>query len=218
MEKKSFPYGRAISIALFLIALFVISTDDVASFFKDSIGEGAQGILAYVAFLALAIVVAPISALPIIPLAAGLFGPFATGVASVIGWTLGSAGAFLIARYVGRPVLRFVVPLEKIDSLQEKLLLAEEFWGLVLLRIVIPTDILSYAVGLLTRIRFTTYVYATALGVAPFSFIFAYGGQAIAERSFFQLLGLVIVGGVLFYVVYVLAKRARRPRATNAKP
>ncbi len=214
MEKKSFPYGRAISIALFLFAFFILSSDDVIEFIRQFMGEGVGGMFAYVVVLVFAVVVAPVTVLPLIPVASALFGPFLTGVLSVIGWTLGAYIAYLLARHVGRPVLRYFVPLEKIDALEQKFRRGDEFVGLLLLRIVTPVDLLSYAVGLFTSIKAKTYIVATALGVAPFSFIFAYGGQALADLSFGQLFAAVIVGATLFFIVFHYLRKSSPANAS----
>lgn len=210
MEKKSFPYARAISVAIFLFAFFILSSDDVVSCLQDQLHGGLVGYGAYVLALILAVVLAPITVLPLIPAAAGIFGPFVTGVLSVAGWTIGAGIAFLIARYAGRPILSFFASLEDIEKLEAKFPQKDTFLGLVLLRMIVPVDILSYAVGLLSSMPLSTYLYATALGVAPFSFVFAYAGGAFAEGSYLTFAGIGVLGIALFWYI---ARRMRRFRA-----
>ena len=198
---KKLPYGKLISIAIFLIAFFIISSDDIVAYLRNYMGEGIGGMLTFITLLILAVVLAPVTVVPLIPLASSLFGAFVTGILSIIGWTLGGVIAFFLARYVGRPVLRYFISLEKVDELEKKFSRTDEFVSLILLRMIVPVDILSYAVGVFTTLPLRTYALATAIGVAPFSFIFSYGGQALADRSYLTLIGIALFGGLLFFFV-----------------
>lgn len=212
MEKKSFPYARALSVAIFLFAFFILSSDDVVSYLQAQLGEGLIGYGAYVGALVLAVVLAPVTVLPLIPAAAGIFGPFVTGVLSVIGWTIGAVIAFLLARHVGRPILSFFASLEDIEKLETKFPQKDTFLGLVLLRMIVPVDLLSYAIGLLSSMPLRTYVYATALGVAPFSFVFAYAGGAFAEGSYLTFAGISVLGAAFFWYI---VRRMRRSHGAD---
>lgn len=213
---KRLPYGRLISVAIFLIALFVISTDDIAEYFRSYIGGSPLGALSFVVLLAIAVVIAPVTVLPVIPLASSVFGGLLTGILSILGWTIGAVVAFLLARHIGRPVLRYFVELEKIDALEKRFSATEEFMSLVFLRMIIPVEVLSYAAGFLTKMPLRTYALATAIGVAPFSFIFAYGGAALAEGSYLTLLGIVIFGALLFFLI-ARQYRKRWHSSTNSR-
>jgi len=40
----------------------------------------------------------------------------------------------------------------------------------------VPVDVLSYVLGLFSRMKSAPYFFATLIGVAPFAFVFAYAG------------------------------------------
>lgn len=199
--------SHIISLLIFLFALFIVGSDDFISFFESRIEGSFWGPFAYVGALVAGTVLAPITVLPLIPLSASAFGPFFAGVLSVIGWSVGGIIAFLIARYIGKPVIRHIISLEEIEKWESRLSSETEFWGLVVLRAITPVDILSYAVGLFSKISFRLYALATVIGVTPFSFILAYGGEALSEGSFLRLSLIVFLGVLLFWALYRFARK-----------
>ena len=57
------------------------------------------------------------------------------------------------------------------------------FWWVVFLRMVIPVDVLSCVVGLLTNMSLWKYTLATIISIAPFSFIFSYGIDIVLFKN-----------------------------------
>lgn len=177
------------------------------------------GPLSYVGFVLLltaAVVFAPVTVMPITPMASQVFGPFVTGCLSALGWTLGAVIAFYISRYFGRPLLQQFVSLEKIDAFVASVPERRQFWFILIVRHVLPVDVVSYALGLVPSIRFTTYFFASVLGVLWFSFAFAYVGEAFFTGSYFVLFEIVLASlGVLAIAWYVLQyKFTKQPPST----
>ena len=73
-----------------------------------------------------------------------------------------------------------------------------EFMSVVLLRMVLPVDVLSYALGFFSDISLWRYTTATIIGIAPFAFIFAYAGDALTS-------GKYIVFAALFLLVLLFS-------------
>lgn len=148
-----------------------------------------------------ATVIAPIAVLPMVPLLAPILGPFLTGLSAYIGWTSGAIVAFWIARRFGQPlVLRFVrkKDLEKMSSyLNDDI----GFVTIVMLRLVLPVDVLSYALGLFTFVSYSVYIRATLLGILWFPFAFAYMGTTLLAGDYVLLVSI----GVASVVILVLA-------------
>ena len=188
--------GAALALGTFL---FFIQSDVLAEL-GVVLEESVFGYAAYVAILAASVVVAPITVLPIIPFAAVVFGPLTTALLSIVAWSIGAVIAFLIARYVGKPIVSFFIPIERLEALEGKLSGTDEFVGLLLLRMIVPVELLSYAVGLFTKVPLPLYTLVTILGVAPFSFIFSYGGAALASHSYGVLAITAVLGGLLFFL------------------
>lgn len=168
---------------------------DAPVFYLSSMIDGGTmtSYVIYTLLLIGAVVFMPVTVMPLIPMSAAVIGPFTTGVLSVIGWTVGGALAFLIARYLGRPIVQKFVSLEELDNVVASIPKETRFLSIVLLRLTLPVDLISYAIGISKSVGFWEYTLATLIGVSWFSFAFAYMGEALFERNISLLLS---VGGV----------------------
>lgn len=177
---------------LAIVALFALSSYFVRQnidFLRGLIGN-EFGILFYILIAIFAIVIAPVSMMPLIPLASGVFGWLYTAIFSVIGWTLGSFIVFFISRKYGVDLIKKFVSLEKLEEFENKIPKENVFIDLILLRMIIPVDILSYALSLLTKVGFKTYALTTFIGIIPFAFVFSYLGTIPLK---YQIVGIVVV-------------------------
>ena len=66
------------------------------------------------------------------------------------------------------------MPLEKVHLIEKLIPQRNIFLSVIFLRMAIPVDVLSYALGLFSSISFKLYFVATLVGVSPFAFIFSY--------------------------------------------
>jgi len=156
----------------------------------------------YILLLVASVVLAPFT-MPLFLVSGGIFGPMVASIYNIVGWGIGAIAAFLLARLLGRPALSKFVSLKRIDEYEEKIPKDIEFWGIVLLRIIVPVDLLSYFLGFFSSISFSRYTVATFIGIAPFAIIFAYGGSALFEGryivTFFAILSAIVFGVLGFY-------------------
>ena len=185
------PKLKSLLEILAIILLFALSSYLVRQnidFLKSVIGNDF-GIFFYILITIFAVVVAPVSMMPLIPLASNVFGWLYAAVFSIIGWTIGSFIVFFISRKYGVPLIRKFVSLEKIEKFENKIPKENLFLDLILLRMIIPVDILSYALGLLTKVDFKTFALTTIIGIIPFAFAFSYLG-AISLK--YQIIGILI--------------------------
>lgn len=197
--KKSINLFEIVGIISFFIISSVIVQQN-AFYLKNYLDIGILGPIFYVFLVSLAIVIAPISAVPLIPLASELWGVFNSALLNILGWTLGAYIAFSISRRYGIPLVSRIIPLEKIYKIQSYVPKKNIFWGIVLLRMVLPVDVLSYALGIFCKIRKRDYLLATLIGVTPFAFIFAYVGTlSVIYQIFFILLAIIVI--VLGYIL-----------------
>lgn len=176
--------------------------------------HAVTGILTYILLATLTTVVAPLSSAPLIPLAGSVWGPIATGIASIIGWLLGSIIAFMLARKYGKSIVERLAPNTDIDAWQERIPEKNLFWTIVFLRIAVPVDALSYALGLFSNISPLTYTLATLIGITPFAFIWAYVGVL----PFTTQLAVGIIGLALTLLVLArpIKQWLRTMRSANA--
>lgn len=167
---------------------------------QNYIGNGFFGILLFIFVNILAVVIAPFSTLPLIPVATSMWGWFLTGVYSIVAWTIGAQIAFYISRIFGKKLVYKIVSAEKIGEIEKRIPEKNTFWSLVLLRMIVPVDILSYAVGLFSKIKAKTFLATTFIGVIPFAFIFAYIGTL---SSRIQIIVFVeIFAAILLMLIY----------------
>ncbi len=160
---------------LFLISAFIVQVNE--QYFIDLIGtKGIVGIVIYVLLAITTTVIAPLSSVPLMPIASSVWGTLVTAIASIIGWWIGSLIAFYISRTYGRVVVERFVAAEKILALEKRVPVKNIFWSIVILRMAVPVDVLSYVLGLFSDIQWRTYAVASLLGIIPFAFIFAYIG------------------------------------------
>jgi uncharacterized membrane protein YdjX (TVP38/TMEM64 family) len=202
-----------IPAAMFVGVCVLLYVWDAPVMYLNSFIEGGGSILtSYVVYTLLlvgAVVFMPVTVMPLIPMSAAIIGPFMTGVLSVIGWTVGGGIAFLIARHLGRPVVLRFVSLEELDNTVARIPQNTRFLAMVLLRLTLPVDLVSYALGLSRSIGFWEYMLATVIGVTWFSFAFAYIGEALFEQNTSLLLGVGAVSLVVFGFGWYALQRTR---------
>ena len=199
-------------IGLVIIALLFVVSSILVQNYIDEISTyldfGFYGMIVYVILTILSIVVAPVSAMPLMPIASALWGWVATGILSIIGWTIGAWIAFVLARKYGVSLVSKLVDLKKIQVFEKLIPEKHLFLGIVIFRMVIPVDGLSYFLGLFSKIKLRTYLLATIIGITPFAFAFAYLGTV---PVYYQLIALVI-GTTLFVIGWLAYSKKKKDR------
>lgn len=186
-------------VVLALIALSLWQFEWDVSWVEDWIdAHRGLGALAYIAAVMASVVALPFSSLPLLPLATRSYGVLLTALLSALGWWLGALLAFQIAR-LGRRYLERVTSLDAVDRLEGRIPPDIGFGGIVLLRILFPVDLVSYALGLLKRLSFTIYAVASAIGVLPFALVWSYAGGELGRGHWlsFAVIALVAAGTLL---------------------
>ncbi len=197
---------------IFIGTLWLLTThaDLVALLSSYMSGMDIVSYLSYVAILTLAVVAMPVTVMPLIPVAASLLGPLPTALLSIVGWTLGAGLSFLIARYVGRPVIERFVSFEKLDSIAARIPHDARFVTIILLRLTLPVDLVSYALGFSRSIGFWEYISATCLGVIWFSFAFAYMGDALLNKNSILLIEIGAASVLVFTACWLWLVHKRK--------
>jgi uncharacterized membrane protein YdjX (TVP38/TMEM64 family) len=200
-EKTKAFFGILIIVLLFILSSYFVREN--IEVIKSFIGNDFIVILIYILISIIAIVIAPISMMPLVPIASNLWGWFYSGIIHIIGWTLGSIIVFFISRRYGVPLIKKFVSLEKINKFESKIPKENLFIDIVLLRMIIPIDILSYALGLFSKVDFKTYVLATLIGIIPFTFAFSYLGTIPLS---YQIPGFILVV-LIIAIIHVLRNK-----------
>lgn len=208
---------KNISLALITLmaaaTIFFFMRQDPFQVFRQAVESNlAWGAAIYILLEVLSIVVVPIATIVLIPLAVEFFGPFLAAVYSIVGWAAGGALAFFIARHLGRPIVEKIFNIKEVDKYRKYISKDISFWTVVTLRLLLPVDILSYALGLFSLISFRRYMLATFIGIIPFAFIFTYTGQALIMGEYGWAGVLALAGALLFIFLWTLIKK------NNSKP
>jgi len=197
-EKINAILGLFIILILFVLCSYFVQNN--LDLIQKYIGVGIFGIFVYVLMLIVSIVFAPVSVIPLIPLASGLWGWKIAGILNIIGWTIGACIAFILARKYGAPLVDKLFSMKKINDLEKYIPEKHLFLGVVFFRMVTPVDGLSYVLGLFTKMSFTSFTLATIIGITPFAFIFAYAGTLALE---YQILFLTLAIFVFLFGIWV---------------
>lgn len=191
--------------AILIIVVFILSSfvsQEYSGMLESAISKyKIAGIFIYMVAVVIAIVVAPLTSIPFIPLIVGSLGVFLTAVISVIGWTIGSLIAFWVARKFGVPLVKKLIPItEKKKHFYEGMPEEKAFWYLIFLRMVIPVDILSYMLGLFTSISWKLFAVTTFFGVIPaVIFLSVFGSISFVYQVAVAVVGVSIL--ILFLTI-----------------
>ena len=191
---KSF-FSASLIVLLFILSSYFVKEN--IGLVKNLIGNNFIGIITYILISIIAIVIAPISMMPLLPVASNVFGWFNSAIFNIMGWFLGSVIVFYISRKYGVPLIKKFVSLEKINKLESKIPKENLFLDIVLLRMILPVDILSYALGLFSKVKFKTYALATLIGITPFAFVFSYLGIV---NIYYQIIGFFVIGLIIVLI------------------
>ena len=202
----------------FILGLFILVSALVQQHIEPIRGliNKDAGKVSYVLIVTAAVIVAPVSATPMIPVASNVWGWITGGLLSFIGWMAGSMTAFMIARKFGVQIIGKFVSTQSIEKIQSKIQAKNIFWSLVFLRTIMPVDILSYAAGLFSSISYKQFFLATALGLVPFAFLFAYLGSIPTLYQIISFTGGGIVLGIVIY--YYVLREQKTPASGNNLP
>ncbi|MGI9121812.1 MAG: TVP38/TMEM64 family protein [Rubrobacter sp.] len=189
-------------------AVTILGRGDVAGLRDYILSFGAWAPIVSALLMVLQALVAPLPAF-VLTFANGLaFGTFWGGMLSLVSASLAAAVSFWIARSLGRGPVEALVGREHLGA-ADRWFLRWGAYAILVARLVplVSFDIISYAAGL-TRMGFWRFMLATAVGMTPATFIYAYlGGKA---PQYVQV--LVVVFGVVIAgsVVAALLRRRRQ--------
>lgn len=198
-------------------ALAVLSTGDGPAIGEYLLSYGVWAPLASIFLMIVQAVAAPVPAI-LVAFANGLtFGVFWGGLLTVVGQTVAAAICFAIARALGRGA---------VESLAGKFgLEAADRWftrwgarGVFLTRLIpgISFDVISYGAGL-TGIAFGPFIVATALGVAPQAFLYAYLIREAPQSAWIFYAVSWLLVGVVGTALFVRAKRRQEGAAAGGQ-
>ncbi len=186
---------QAGAAVVFVAVFFIIGV--VANQYRDFLEmvvhtTGVVGMIGYVGITAAAVIAAPLSTFPLVPIAAMMWGSFIGALLSALGWFIGSIVVYGIG-IVARPFLvRQSALFRSAEKLGAVITKRNDPLTLIFLRMVLPVDVVSYAFALCSPMPFTRYCWTTAIGILPFAFIFSYVANLSMWYQVIALVGITI--------------------------
>ncbi len=192
--------GILVVIGLFIVSSFVGQRYEMV-FAEMHENNSGFAMASYFIITILAVVITPLASAPIIPLATHTWGGLATALLSICGWTIGAMIAFGITRKYGRPHVEKSTVLKRVAQFEKRIPDKFLFIGIVTLRMLVPVDILSYVLGLSSRITAKIYFFATFIGVTPFAFIMSYLGYLPWQyQGASAMIALIVFAGIFYFL------------------
>jgi len=191
--------GSVAGIGSFVVAS-ALATKYQAEIMTLAVSAGTLGPFAYVILTALAIIVAPLGFGFLIPVAAQAFGPLIAALYSILGWTIGSVVVWFLMRRYAKVYVQDTKVVTYITQLEKAASPTRWYITILLLRVALPVDVLSYALGLGSSISFRPYLVTTIVGVTPFAILSSYAAVGPLEE---QLLvgvsaAILFLGGIVY--------------------
>lgn len=196
-----------IFVLVVLFGLSLIFAESITAYVINKwLLQGWVGMLVYVLLGIVSIVIAPIASIPLLPIAVAAWGPMITAILSIIAWTVGALIAYQFGKIIGDPIQKYSGLAERISSTLAKQTRVQMFWYVVVLRVLIPVDILSYIVGMFTRMPFWWYALATLIGVSPMAILMSY---AVSFSKFIAIVSIIVLYSTIYIIRYLITTYVR---------
>ena len=198
----SFLISTIIMVALFIIA------EIVAHAYEPTIISITEqytilGKVFFVLMAAIAVIIPLWSNMLLLPIGAVAWGPFTASVLCILGWWTGSVISFFLARTYRDAILTRYTSLTEQKFVDSLISPRHKLLSLIFLRMTLPVDILSYALGLFSqRVTWKENAVTTFIGIIPFAFVFSYIGIFSPQTQ-----GMVLILSVILFAVYYIFTR-----------
>ena len=172
-----------------------------SAYIKDS----ELGILIFILLAAISTMLSPFSSVPLAPIAIVTWGPLATTLMLVVGWTIGGMLSYVIGKRYGYEIATKFIEPKKFDKWSSQIEKKVNFFMMLVFRVMTPSET-GYIFGII-RYPFGKFLLVTFLSELPFALAISYGGNAIIsrEKEFFIIAAIVSV--IFFPVFYHLYKK-----------
>lgn len=209
-------WARVLILLLLLGGLALLSSSDA---FQSALSWGLAkaapviaerplwGALLFLLLSALSAMMAFFSSAVLVPVAIHAWGKLACAFMLWLGWILGGACAYGIARFWGRPVVRRLTSSQELARYEERISRHTPLGLVLLFQLAVPSEIPGYVLGL-ARYGLRRYLVVLALAELPYAVGTAYLGESLLERRTLLLLGLGTTA--IFFSAWALHVLRRR--------
>jgi uncharacterized membrane protein YdjX (TVP38/TMEM64 family) len=171
------------------------------------------GAVAFVLLSAASAMLAFFSSAVIVPVALYTWGKAVCLLLLWAGWTLGGATAYGLGRFLGRPVIQWMLPAETLARYEEMVSRKTPFHLVLLFQVALPSEVPGYLLGLV-RYPFWRYLGALLIAELPYAAGTVYLGASFLDRHFMVLAGVGALGAIgMVAALRLLNRRLRSERS-----
>ena len=186
---------------------------------------GSYAPLVFITLQALQVVIAPVPGEATGFLGGMLFGTWLSFIYSTIGLTLGSALAFLLARWLGLPLVRRLVSDEVYHRFDFLARTGGELVTLILFLIPgFPKDYLCFILGV-SPLPFRTFLILTMVGRMPGTWLLSVQGAKVGSGYYLEFVIFLTVAALAAFLGYLFresifdwVQRRHRPETDKSRP
>lgn len=218
-------WRRAVMLALLCLALAAVAASgslhaallDVLSASREVIVRyPVQGALLFVLLAAVSAMFAFVSIAVVVPVAVFVWGLPLSMLLLWLGWIIGGATAYGIARFLGRPVVRWLTADTGLRRVERRIHPDTPFGLILLFQLGLPSEIPGYVLGL-ARYPFGKYLLALALGELPYAIAtVSLGAGLVSAHSGVVLAVGLSIAALSVGAFYLLRKGMRAAEAGKA--
>lgn len=208
MKYAKYIIGAVVTVVLFVV-LSQWSQQHVELLKALTTQAGMVGIVSYITIMAASIIIAPLGTGFLLPVAAMSYGPILAATYSIVGWTIGSVISFWIARHFGFKKYKNTPLIKRIQTYEASVQRLHFYALIVLIRIALPVDVVSYALGFASSISYRVFFITTILGVSPLAFVFTFATTSTMKVQFIVISMTSLLFLTATYFVYREYKHAQ---------
>ena len=164
------------------------------------------GAVVFTAISALGAILVFVSSWLLVPLGVQAWGPVGCFLLLWAGWFVGGIVTYSVGRYLGRPVVRRLLPEPVITRYEGHIPVGGRFLPALLVTVSVPSDIAGYFFGLV-KYPAGVYLGALAIGEIPYGLAAVFLTDAFLQRKMSLLLILAGAAGLAWF----WARRRRHP-------
>lgn len=215
------PWRRGLILLLFCAALALVASSEalhsallhvLASSARIMAGRPLLGAGLFVLLSAASAMLAFVSSAVLVPVVLDAWGKALCMFLLWVGWILGGVAAYGIGRFLGRPVVKSLLPAALLSRYEDRISKRTPFGVVLLFQLALPSEAPGYLLGLV-RYRFVKYVASLALAELPYAVGTVYLGASFLDRDRLVLMILGAAGALLMVLALHTLHGRLRPAA-----
>jgi len=208
-------WRRSVLLALLCIALAAITASDelhaallevIEASGNVIVNHPMQGALLFTLLAAVSAMLAFVSIAIVVPVAVYVWGAPFSMLLLWLGWILGGAVAYGIARYLGRPVVNWLTTNAALHRVERRIRPGTPFHLILLFQLGLPSEIPGYILGL-AKYPFGKFMLGLALAELPYTIATVYLGAGFVSARGGMVLAIGLLVALLSVGAFYLLRR-----------